>query len=89
MLQVAQLTVGKVAMLLTFIAIGYILRVTKKLPDSAAKVLSALSAVLFCPAYNLRNLWQNFTVAKIGQNARVTVCCLRCCPSVWRCCWHA
>jgi len=71
MLHVAQLTVGKVAMLLTFIAIGYILRVTKKLPENGAKVLSALSAMLFCPAYSLRNLWQNFTVAKIGQNALV------------------
>lgn len=71
MLEVASLTVGKVAMLLTFIAAGYLLRVTKKLPENAGKVLSALSAMIFCPAYNLRNLWQNFTVAMIGENALV------------------
>ena len=71
MIQVAQLTVAKVAMLLLFIATGYLLRKTGKLPENAGKVLSSLSATLFCPAYNLRNLWQNFTVEKIGQNAQV------------------
>lgn len=69
MLEVASLTVGKVAMLLTFIAAGYLLRVTKKLPDNAGKILSALTATIFCPAYSLRNLWQNFTMAKIQENA--------------------
>lgn len=71
MLEVAQLTVGKVAMLLCFVAAGYLLRVSGALPDNAGKILSALSAMIFCPAYNLRNLWQNFTVAKIRQNALV------------------
>lgn len=58
-------------MLLTFIAVGYLLRISKKLPDNAAKIMSALTATIFCPAYNLRNLWKNFTVAKIGENALV------------------
>lgn len=71
MLEVAGLTVEKVFMLLMFIAAGYILRKSGKLPDNAGKVLSALSAMIFCPAYNLRNLWNNFTVAKIGENALV------------------
>ena len=71
MLEVASLTVGKVAMLLCFISAGYLLRVTKKLPDNAGKMLSALTATIFCPAYNLRNLWQNFTVEKIGENALI------------------
>ena len=71
MLEVASLTVGKVAMLLTFIAAGYLLRVTKKLPENAGKILSALTATIFCPAYNLRNLWQNFTVEKIQENSLV------------------
>ena len=71
MLEVAGLTVEKVFMLLMFIAAGYILRKSGKLPDNAGKVLSALSATIFCPAYNLRNLWNNFTVAKIGENALV------------------
>lgn len=71
MLEVAELTVAKVAMLLTFIAAGYLLRVTKKLPENAGKILSALTATIFCPAYNLRNLWQNFTVEKIRENSLV------------------
>lgn len=71
MLEVAGLTIEKVFMLLMFIAAGYILRKSGKLPDNAGKVLSALSATIFCPAYNLRNLWNNFTVAKIGENALV------------------
>ena len=71
MLEVTGLTVEKVFMLLMFIAAGYILRKSGKLPDNAGKVLSALSATIFCPAYNLRNLWNNFTVAKIGENALV------------------
>ena len=71
MLEVAGLTVEKVFMLLMFIAAGYILRKSGKLPDNAGKVLSALSATIFCPAYNIRNLWNNFTVAKIGENALV------------------
>lgn len=71
MLTVAGLTVEKVAMLLTFIVAGYLLRVTEKLPEKAGKILSALAATIFCPAYNLRNLWQNFTVTKIGQNTLV------------------
>ena len=71
MLEVAGLTVEKVFMLLMFIAAGYILRKCGKLPDNAGKVLSALSATIFCPAYNIRNLWNNFTVAKIGENALV------------------
>lgn len=69
MIEVAQLTVGKVAMLLCFVAAGYLLRLSGKLPDNAGRILSVLSATIFCPAYNLRNLWLNFTVAKIRQNA--------------------
>ena len=71
MLEVAQLTIGKVAMLLCFIVAGFLLRASGELPESAAKNLSVLSATIFCPAYNLRNLWNNFTVAKISENALV------------------
>ena len=71
MIKTAGLTVETVAMLLMFIAAGYILRKSGKLPSNAGKVLSALAATIFCPAYSLRNLWGNFTIAKIGQNALV------------------
>ena len=71
MLEVAQLTIAKVAMLLCFVAAGYLLRVSGKLSENAGKILSALSAMIFCPAYNLRNLWMNFTVSKITENALI------------------
>ena len=71
MLEVAGLTVQKVAMLLIFIAAGYLLRRSGKLSDQASKILSALSATVFCPAYSMRNLWVNFTLGKIAQNGLV------------------
>ena len=69
MLQVAQLTAGKVTMLLIFIAVGYLLRVSGKLPENATKVLSTLAATIFTPAYTMRNLASQFTPDKIVQNA--------------------
>ena len=63
--KVAELTITNVGMLLIFIAAGYLLRALKVLPESAGKVLSTLSATVFCPAYTLRNLWTNFTTANI------------------------
>ena len=71
MLEVAGLTVETVVMLLLFITAGYVLRKSGKLPDNAGKVLSTLTATIFCPAYSIRNLWQSFTVDKIGENALV------------------
>ena len=71
MLEVAGLTVETVVMLLLFITAGYLLRKSGKLPDNAGKVLSTLTATIFCPAYSVKNLWQNFTVDKIGENALV------------------
>ena len=61
---VAVLTVSNVGMLLIFVAVGYLLRVTKKLPENAGKMLSMLSATIFCPAYNMHNMWKNFTVER-------------------------
>lgn len=71
MLHVAALTVSKVGMLLCLVVAGYILRVSGKLPQGAGRILSVLSATIFCPAYNLRNLWLNFTVSRIRENALV------------------
>ena len=68
MIEVATLTVSKVAMLLSVIALGYILRRSGSLPDNAGKILSTLAALVFCPAYNLRNLWMTFTVQNITEN---------------------
>ena len=71
MLEVAWLTASKVGMLLCFVVTGYILRVSGKLPDNAGRILSVLSATIFCPAYNLRHLWLNFTIDKINQNVQI------------------
>lgn len=60
-------TLQKVGMLLIFIGIGYFLRKRKQLPDDSSKVLSKLAAMIFCPAYTIRNLSQNVTVDTIGQ----------------------
>ena len=60
-------TLQKVGMLLIFIAVGYLLRQRKLLPEDSSKVLSKLSTMIFCPAYNIKNLSQNVTMETIGQ----------------------
>ena len=60
-------TLQKVAMLFTFISVGYLLRRMKKLPDNTGKVLSLLTTTLFCPAYNIQKLASSVTLEKIGQ----------------------
>lgn len=60
-------TLQKVGMLLIFIGIGYLLRNRKQLPEDSSKVLSKLAAMIFCPAYTIKNLSQNVTVETIGQ----------------------
>ena len=60
-------TVSKVAMLLIFIGLGYLLRRTKKLPEDAGRVLSLLTTLIFSPAYNIKNLSASLTPDKIGD----------------------
>lgn len=60
-------TLQKVGMLLIFIAVGYLLRQRKLLPENSSKVLSKLSTMIFCPAYNIKNISQNVTMDTIGQ----------------------
>lgn len=60
-------TLQKVGMLLVFISIGYLLRNRKLLPEDGSKVLSKLATLIFCPAYNIRNLSQNVTRETIGE----------------------
>ena len=64
---VAFMTFQKVAMLVTMISIGIAMRKSKKLPENAGKMLSTLCAFVFCPAYNIRNLSKNMTMANIGD----------------------
>lgn len=67
MAEVFLTTVQKVAILLIFIGIGYLLRRKKVLPDDASKVLSKLATMAFYPAYTINNLSQNVTMENISQ----------------------
>ena len=69
MFEVFQLTLGKVAMLLVFIGIGYFMRRHHDLPDDAGHVLSLLCTLLFSPAYSIVNMAKSFTLEVLGQNA--------------------
>ena len=69
MFEVFQLTLGKVAMLLVFIGIGYFMRRHHDLPDDAGRVLSLLCTLLFSPAYSIMNISKSFTREVLGENA--------------------
>ena len=69
MFEVFSLTLGKVAMLLVFIGIGYFMRRHHDLPDDAGHVLSLLCTLLFSPAYSIINISKSFTREVLGQNA--------------------
>ena len=71
MFEVFQLTLGKVAMLLVFIGIGYFMRRHHDLPDDAGHVLSLLCTLLFSPAYSIVNMAKSFTPEVLGNNIRI------------------
>lgn len=68
MLDIGLLTLENVASLLIYMAIGYILRRSGKLPSQTSAVLSTLTTTIFLPAYTIQNLSQSFTVDKLGAN---------------------
>ncbi len=67
---VFQLTLGRVAMLFCFIAVGYFLRRSGKVGQPSAYVLSIFTTFVFTPAYIISNLSKSFTVANFAQNAK-------------------
>lgn len=69
MLEVALLTVKNVGMLLVYIAAGYLLCQSHKLPENEPAALSKLCTMLLSPAYIIYNLSTNFTANRIGENA--------------------
>ena len=71
MLDVFLTTASKISVLLIFILVGYLLRVSRKLPDNAARVLSVLTTTVFTPAYNIKNLSASMTLEKIGGNLKL------------------
>lgn len=60
-------TLSKVSVLLIFIALGYLLRRSRKLPEDAGRVLSLLTTLVFSPAYTIKNLSSSLTLEKIGS----------------------
>lgn len=62
------LTVEKVAFLLLFMGMGYFLRRSGKLKESAIHALSVLLTTLFAPCYTFRSLSSNFTVPNLSHN---------------------
>ena len=71
MQEVFHLTLNKVATLLLFIAAGFILRRSKKLPEETARVLSLLCTLIFSPAYTIVNLGQNMRMEVIGEKLQL------------------
>ncbi|MBQ8360038.1 MAG: AEC family transporter [Oscillospiraceae bacterium] len=67
MFAVFNLTLSKVGVLLIFIAVGYLLRRSHKLPDDAGRVLSLLCVMVFSPAYSILNLSQNLRIEVLGE----------------------
>lgn len=66
--EVFTLTLTNVIKMLLFIGVGYILSHTGRFPKDASKTLSTLATMLLLPAYNIKNLSQNFTMDKVGDN---------------------
>ena len=64
-------TLGRMAFLFTFIAIGYILAKTKTVPVGSETVLSKLESYVFIPCLVLSNFSVNFTVQKLSQAGRL------------------
>lgn len=66
--EVFTLTLTNVIKMLIFIGVGYLFSHTGRFPKETSKSLSTLATMLLLPAYNIKNLSQNFTVDKVGQN---------------------
>lgn len=66
--QTCVLTVEKVAFLLLFMMMGYALRRSGKLKETAIHAVSVLLTTMFAPCYTFRSLSQNFTVPNLSHN---------------------
>ena len=74
-MQIFTSTLQQMALLFTFIAIGYIVAKLKVVPDNAGAVLSKLENNVFTPASILGTFMTGFTVAKLSSAWQfVTVC---------------
>ena len=71
MLGVVLLTIKNVGMLLVYIAVGYLLCKSHKLPENEPTALSTLCTMLLVPAYLIYNLSTSFTVDRIEENSLI------------------
>ena len=69
--EVFSLTLTNVIKMLIFIGLGYLFSHTGRFPKQTSKSLSTLATMLLLPAYNIKNLSQNFTVDKVGENLKI------------------
>ena len=68
MFDVFMLTLNKVATLLIYISVGYLLRRKKLLPENAGKILSLLCVMIFSPAYSILNISKSMRPEVLLEN---------------------
>ncbi len=71
MWELFQLILEQVGILLIYIAIGYILRRSKILPESTGRTLSLLCNYVFATAYIVENLGANFRLEVLGEKLQI------------------
>ena len=69
MQEVFMLTLDKVATLLIYISVGYLLRRKNLLPENAGKILSLLCVMIFSPAYSILNISKSMRMDVLVENA--------------------
>lgn len=65
------LILEQVGILLIYIAIGYVLRRSKLLPESTGRTLSLLCNYVFAVAYIVKNLSQNFRLEVLAEKLQI------------------
>lgn len=66
-------TLNQMLVLFTFIAVGFILRKSKLLPEDSASVLSKLESYFIVPALILENFTKNCRVETLSANANILI----------------
>ena len=62
-------TLNPMLTLFLCIAVGFIARKAKLLPENAGKVMAKMETWIFCPALGFITMAKSFTVKNIGKNA--------------------
>ena len=64
----------QILMVLLYIAIGFILRRSKMLPETTSKTLSVMETLVFLPALLFNNLSANVKIEKITTYSQTILC---------------